>query len=92
VIEAGAGTVASLHYSAGVGVETVRGMDNAPPYSYALSGFSYVAGAALSLAGMNGGDGGWSVLYGASPVTPSGLKLVVDEDQIGTVAGVSNTG
>ena len=30
---------------------------------------------------MDGGNGGWAVLYGAGAVTASSLKLAIDEDQ-----------
>lgn len=32
-------------------------------------------------AAMDGGNGGWAYLYGASPITPTTLYLAVDEDQ-----------
>ena len=38
--------------------------------------------AVASLAGMNGGNGGWAVLYGNDPVSPESLSLAVDEDQL----------
>ena len=31
---------------------------------------------------MDGNDGAWPLLYGASPVSSSDLDLAVDEDQI----------
>ena len=30
---------------------------------------------------MDGGNGGWAVLYGAAPVSASSLNLAIDEDQ-----------
>jgi hypothetical protein len=32
------------------------------------------------MAGMDGGNGGWPLLYGANPVSAAGLKLAIDED------------
>ena len=66
-----------------MGTDTVRGWDNTPPYSYALSGLSTAETAIVSAAGIDGNDGGWPVLYGTNPVSPSALQLVIDEDQVG---------
>ena len=30
---------------------------------------------------MDGGNGGWPILYGATPLTPTGLSLAYEEDQ-----------
>ena len=38
--------------------------------------------AVLSMAGMDGGNGGWPVLYGTNPVSTTGLRVVVDEDML----------
>jgi hypothetical protein len=32
---------------------------------------------------MDGSEGGWPILYGATPVTTSGLKLAIEEDALG---------
>jgi len=37
--------------------------------------------AVVSQAAMDGGNGGWAVLYGASPLSATTLNLAVDEDQ-----------
>jgi hypothetical protein len=29
---------------------------------------------------MDGGNGGWAILYGTDPITNGGLKLAIDED------------
>ena len=34
----------------------------------------------MTQAGMDGGDGGWAILYGDSPVRSGGLNLAIDED------------
>jgi hypothetical protein len=82
VIEAGTGTLGSLRYVAGLGGDTVLGVDNAPPYTYGLAPFLAEAdGAVLSQAGMDGGNGSWAMLYGQAPLTASQLRLAVDEDQ-----------
>ena len=51
-------------------------------YNYSLSGLTSASAAAVSLAGLDGGDGGWAVLYGSSPLSSTTLTLAVDEDQL----------
>jgi len=83
VIESGNGSVNGVAYTAGVGSDIVRGTGNTSSgYSYSLSGLSAASAAAVSIAAMDGGDGGWAVLYGATPMTASQLTLAVDEDQL----------
>ena len=36
----------------------------------------------VSAAGMDGGNGGWPVMYGAAPLTTTSLTMVFDEDQV----------
>ena len=81
VLEAGNGTIDGISYNAGLGADSVRGVTNAPPYNYGLGGLSTVSAAIVSQAAMDGGNGGWAVLYGATPVTPANLSLAIDEDQ-----------
>lgn len=81
VFEAGSGSIGSLDYVAALGGDVVQGVDDAPPYSYAIAGLSTVAGAVVSQAAMDGGNGGWAFLYGANAVTTNALFLAVDEDQ-----------
>lgn len=80
VMEAGTATVEGKTILAGTGADTVVGMDNGSR-DYALTGLSSISTVALSIPGLDGGDGAWPVLYGA-PVDLT-LKLVVDEDRIG---------
>ena len=80
VIESGAGTIDGQNYQAGLGADTVRGMENRPPFNYSLSGLASASAAIVSQAGMDAGDGGWAILYGASAVTPTRLRLAIDED------------
>jgi hypothetical protein len=87
VIEAGEGNMdtasGTARYFAALGSDTVRGVYNAPPYTYSLSGLSFTPSTAiLSQAAMDGGDGGWAILYGSNPVTSSSLKLVTEEDMV----------
>jgi len=80
VIEAGTGTIEGVGYSADLGSDSVRGVGNSPPYSYALNGLSTASTAILSQAGMDGGNGGWAILYGSDPLTASQVSLAIEED------------
>jgi hypothetical protein len=55
-------------------------VDDSPPYSYSISGLPSPNVAIAGLAGMNGFNGGWAILYGDTPLTPTSLNLAVDED------------
>ena len=81
VIESGTGSIGGLGFVAGVGAETVTGPDNGTPVTYPLLGLASTTGAIVSVAGMNGVDGGWPVLAGSSAVTPRGLQLFFEEDR-----------
>ena len=80
VIEAGTGTIEGRRYVAALGADTIRGMQNRPPFTYDLSGLTSASTAVVSQAGMDGGDGGWAVLYGLSPFSATQLKLAIEED------------
>jgi hypothetical protein len=87
VIEAsdsGTDEIEGLPYVAGVGADTVRGPTNAPPYIYNYTAMSNAKTAVVSQAGMDGGNGGWAMLYGDTPVPAASgtLSLAVDEDQV----------
>ncbi|MEO0615266.1 MAG: putative Ig domain-containing protein [Pseudomonadota bacterium] len=80
IMEAGSGDIAGLEYAAALGADIVEGVDNAPPYNYATPIDATVA--VLSAAAMDGGNGGWPVLYGANPVASGTIGIVYEEDQI----------
>jgi hypothetical protein len=81
VIEAGSGSIEGFAYVAGLGSDTVRGVENSPPYTYALSDVNFTPSAAIATqAAMDGGDGGWAILYGDDPVTQTTLNLAIEED------------
>jgi hypothetical protein len=80
VIESGTGTIEGLKYVAALGADTVRGMQNRPPFNYSLSGLASASAAIVSQAGMDATDGGWAVLYGPSAVSATRLRLAIDED------------
>jgi hypothetical protein len=80
VIESGSGTIDGQDYAAGVGADVVRG-PTVTPATYPLSGFTSAQTAVVSPAAMDGGDGGWPVLAGDTPVTATGLKVFFEEDE-----------
>jgi len=63
-----------------LGADTVRGVLNSPSYNYALPrSYSF---ATATISAMDGADGGWAVLYGATPVSNQ-IRLAIDEDTVG---------
>ena len=80
VIEAGSGLINGNPYVANLGPDSISGVGNSPPYAYSVSGISASSTAIVSQAGMDGGDGGWAILYGDNPVSPDALNLAIDED------------
>ncbi|MFQ6100203.1 MAG: hypothetical protein ACE5OS_03060 [Anaerolineae bacterium] len=85
VVERGNGTIGTVAYEAWLGGDTVQGVADSPPYLYNFNqSFDSIPGVALvSSAAMDGGNGGWAVLYGANPLSPNSIGLAIDEDQIG---------
>ncbi len=78
VAEAGTGTgnVNGVDYAIALGADTITG--TTAPQSYSLAR-SYRHGVA-SHAAMDGGNGGWVVLFGAAPLAGSAIDLAIDED------------
>ncbi|MEM7249493.1 MAG: S8 family serine peptidase, partial [Acidobacteriota bacterium] len=85
VIETGHGSIGGVEYEAALGADTVLGVTNAPPYTYTFSSaFASVPEVAVvTMAAMDGNNGGWAQTHGASPLTATTLGLSIDEDQIG---------
>jgi hypothetical protein len=84
VIESGTGTVAGVPYEAGLGADVVKGADDAPPYTYALSAFGEAPQVGVATqGGMDGQDGAWTVLWGPGALTAGGLAVSADEDTLG---------
>ncbi len=81
VFEAGTGNLGGFDYQAGLGANTVAGITDAAPYTYGL--LLDANRAVLSSAGMNGGNGGWPILYGSDAVQGSTINLAIDEDTLG---------
>ena len=75
-------SLVNAHVKIALGTDSIRGAvtpSPAPPYNYTLPrSYTY---ATATLSAMDGGDGGWAVLYGASPIT-SVISLAIDEDTV----------
>jgi hypothetical protein len=80
VFESGFGSVDGISFLAGLGSDTVEGVDNNPPFTYSLSHLSAASVAVANQAGMDGNHGGWAILYDNQPVEATSLKLAIDED------------
>ncbi|MEM9226092.1 MAG: hypothetical protein AAGA24_06215, partial [Pseudomonadota bacterium] len=87
ITEPGTGSVNDVTYAFARGADTVRGVGNTPPQTYAVSG-DFDTGVA-TIAALDGGQGGWAVLYGADPLPNNQINLAIDEE---TVAGDSSRG
>ncbi len=86
VFEAGSGTVDGSAYEVALGAAAIAGVENANPggsYSFTKSFATVPEFAIATVAGFTGGDGAWASLAGATPLSASGIKLIVDEDQVG---------
>jgi hypothetical protein len=83
ILEAGSGTIGGDNYVAALGADSVAGVTDAPPYTYSISGLSNASVAIATLSAMDGGNGGWAILYGASPVSASAINIAIDEDIVG---------
>lgn len=81
VIESGSGSINGTAYTAALGNDSVKGVDDSPAYSYSLSGLSSASVGVVSTAAMDGNNGGWPILYGANPLSASSMQLAFDEDQ-----------
>jgi hypothetical protein len=83
VIEQGSGTINGIPYAAALGADSVQGPDDsASGYSYSFSTVSNANVAIVSVAAMDGGNGGWPILWGAGHLTNTSITMVFDEDQI----------
>ena len=66
VIEAGAGSIGDIGYVAGLGGDTVKGVTDGNGFTYNITHLPNAEFAVVSAAGMDGGNGGWPVLYGSA--------------------------
>ena len=83
VFEAGSWTIGGIEVAVGLGPNSVEGVTQAPAVVYAITAPSDPTGAVLSQAGMDGSNGSWALLNGATPFSSTTLNLSVDEDQLG---------
>jgi hypothetical protein len=85
VLEAGHGTLGGVEYEAALGPDTVLGAADSPPYTYSFTTpfASVPRGAVVSMAAVDGPNGGWAQLYGAAPLSTTTMTLSIDEDQVG---------
>jgi len=84
VIEAGSGTINGVAYEAALGADLPEGVgETSTGWTYNLSGgLASASAVALSQSGVDGNDGGYAVLYGATPFTATTITLAIDEDQM----------
>ncbi len=85
VFETGHGSIGGVEFEAFVGADTVRGVANNPPYPYLFNTPFASAPTVVvnTMAGVDGGDGGWSYSHGLALATTTTLYLSIDEDQVG---------
>ena len=87
VFETGHGTIGGVEFEAALGPDTVHGVTDtspAPPYLYTFaSPFATAPTIGLATqAAMDGQDGSWAQIFGATVATTTELSLSVDEDQV----------
>ncbi|MEM7029049.1 MAG: cadherin domain-containing protein [Chloroflexota bacterium] len=85
VVEAGHGT-SYVHgaYEAAVGGDSIRAIDNTPPFDYTFAQ-SFATTPQIGIAnrmGLDDNNGSWAYLYGATPLQTDKIQLSLDEDQI----------
>ncbi|MEO0884180.1 MAG: hypothetical protein AAFY34_15850 [Pseudomonadota bacterium] len=78
IVEAGTGTVNNVFYEVDRGPTSIDGVGNGGGNTYTVGG-DFDVGIA-SLAGTNGGQGGWAVLVGPDPLPSNQLRLAVEEE------------
>jgi hypothetical protein len=85
VFEPGHYTVNGVGIDARRSSDSIRGVANGPPYSAPfLTSFATAPEVVVgSLTAMDGGDGGWMVVYGATPANTTRAYVAIDEDQWG---------
>ncbi len=84
VIEAGHGNIAGVEFEAGLTADVIAGVGNSPPYAAALVG-SFAESPKIvlaTMAGVDGGNGGWAYTHGQQWASAESLFLSIDEDQI----------
>ena len=79
VAEAGVYELKDFSIAVDYGADSVKGVGDSPAYTYTLDK-SYTDGVVTQEA-MDGGNGGWAVLYGNSPFGTT-LDLAIDEETV----------
>ncbi len=82
VVESGTYTFGDETFTAAVGEDLIRGPVSSLEGRAYDTGLQYVDHAVLSVAGMDGGDGGFPVLFGESPFNENELAIAFEEDLI----------
>jgi len=80
VVEAGSGTVNDISFEAAVGPNIGAGVGNNPPFVYNVGGDFDIG--IVNQAGENGGQGGWTILFGSDPLPAGGLHWATDEEVV----------
>lgn len=84
VVESGNGTIDGSGYRVALGSDSVRSVEDRPPYIYAYVPLSAAPTfGVVTQSAMGGNDGSWAYTYSASPFTASTINVALDEDQIG---------
>lgn len=68
-------------YEVALGADTIDGVDNSGN-SCSLNNSGYTIGL-VTEAAIDGNNGGWAVLYGASPLASNQIDIAIDEDTLG---------
>ncbi|MEO0815806.1 MAG: hypothetical protein AAFX86_00735 [Pseudomonadota bacterium] len=80
VVETGTSNGDNISTLAGRTGNNLRGIGNSPPYSNTVAGdFDLGIG---SMAGENGGDGGWFVFFGTDPLPNGQIRGGIDEETV----------
>ncbi len=84
VIEQGMGDINGVAYEAALGADTVNGLDaTADSYNFSQSFALAPQAGIVTMAAMDGNNGGWAVLRDASALTSTAITVAIDEDQVG---------
>jgi len=80
VVDAKIGTLNDVAYRFSRGADQGGGVGNGAPHTYNV-GLNYDTGV-LTQAGMDGGHGGWAVLYGNDPLSGNALDYAIEEEVV----------
>ena len=84
VLESGSSNINGANVYATLSGDNVRGVGNTTQgFVVPISGLSNPQVVLASAAAMDGGDGGWAVLFGGTPLSNDEIRVAIDEDTIG---------